>query len=257
MKNLFIMTVVFLFAVSVKAEIIYTDIVPDTVLKGSLDNMWAHYELDMNKDDTTEFIVTHFYPSNDLYYVEFSVSQYRDADILVDSNNKPLALSKGDTIGSNQIIWYDFKGYAIHCREHWAGATDKYLAVRLKTGGNYNYCWIRLDVAQDESSCTVKDFAYQATANTGIVAGDAGTTAVLENKNNNIEFKIYPNPVQEQLNISGLVQGSSVQIFDNTGILLFEHYTVNEDIQIDLKCFPAGMYFVKMGRNIQKFLIIR
>ncbi|NNF58980.1 MAG: T9SS type A sorting domain-containing protein, partial [Rhodothermaceae bacterium] len=59
----------------------------------------------------------------------------------------------------------------------WAagGQTDKYLGVQFMAGGGTtHYAWVRLDVAPNSASITVKDFAFEATPDTPIDAGAMG-----------------------------------------------------------------------------------
>ncbi len=54
------------------------------------------------------------------------------------------------------------------------GAGDKYMGIRFKLNNTTHYGWVRLSVSQKSDTVTIKDFAYNATANTPILAGDTG-----------------------------------------------------------------------------------
>ncbi|MEZ5015076.1 MAG: T9SS type A sorting domain-containing protein [Chitinophagales bacterium] len=56
-----------------------------------------------------------------------------------------------------------------------ANTTDKYMGFQFIAGdGNLHYGWMRLDVSVGPVSITVKDFAYDDSPHTAIVAGDMG-----------------------------------------------------------------------------------
>ena len=62
------------------------------------------------------------------------------------------------------------------------GAGDKFLGVKFTVGANTHYGWVRLDMSANSASITIKDFAFQATPNTPILAGDTGTAVGLVNQ---------------------------------------------------------------------------
>lgn len=74
-----------------------------------------------------------------------------------------------DELTSNGNIWFN-------------DATDKYIGFRFKIDGAYHYGWMRLSTSLNpgvtpqmiEHSIIIKDYAYDATPNNPIVAGDMG-----------------------------------------------------------------------------------
>lgn len=56
-------------------------------------------------------------------------------------------------------------------------------------------------------------------------------------------FRLYPNPVQNELNLDG-VAGAKVQILDLTGKILLTTNLINEKSQLDLRALSPGIYVV-------------
>jgi|DewCreStandDraft_4_1066084.scaffolds.fasta_scaffold00022_39 hypothetical protein len=189
-------------SISLNAGIVYTDIEPDDTLRGSTENPWDQYSIDIDKDGTADFILTHFYPSEDLYYTEFQVCNLKIGEILVDENNHPLALELNFEISSSKNKWLEFISFAIHVRENWKGAVNKYLGVRLKHGTNWLYGWIRLDIPSDESFCILKDYACELEFDKAIKAGDIGNTFCNEEENKIRYFKKFYNPTSNFLTLN-------------------------------------------------------
>lgn len=53
-----------------------------------------------------------------------------------------------------------------------ANVSDKYLGVKFLISGELHYGWIRLDCSTSPIQITLKDFAYEASPEAGIVTGD-------------------------------------------------------------------------------------
>ncbi len=70
----------------------------------------------------------------------------------------------------------------------------------------------------------------------------------------------YPNPTLGKVNISGLEQGTRIQVFNQTGVLIRDIKTSSNLEAISLENQPAGMYLVVLTRNsrlLEQFKIIR
>ena len=125
------------------------------------------------------------------------------------------------------------------------GASDAYLAVRFTAGGGTtHYAWIRLDVgtAGPSNFITVKDYAFEATPDEPIVAGDQGTPPP----------SVVDPVLSELMNVtsaasSTLIQipeslvGGTLEIYSMDGQLRFSNQlnSTQNSIQADL---PQGIY---------------
>ncbi|MFH1052461.1 MAG: T9SS type A sorting domain-containing protein [bacterium] len=81
------------------------------------------------------------------------------------------------------------------------------------------------------------------------------------------KFVLFPNPASEYIEIIVGVNGSSpvrkhvIQIYNIYGEQLFEQATRlnrnNLPLWIDVSGFPNGIYFIRIGGNFQKFVVLR
>lgn len=66
-------------------------------------------------------------------------------------------------------------------------------------------------------------------------------------------FSLYPNPVKENLMISGQNLGN-VSVFNALGEVIFETFATDE-LNINTSGFDNGIYFVKIGEKVRKFIV--
>ena len=70
-----------------------------------------------------------------------------------------------------------------------------------------------------------------------------------------LKHRIYPNPVKNELNISHNHKREvlDIQIYNTIGLLIYEDHieTVENDVTIDVKNLPPGMYMINIsnGKN--------
>lgn len=111
----------------------------------------------------------------------------------------------------------------------WAGKTA-YIGVKFTLGGKPRYGWIRIAVAADGSSYTIKDYAWNQVPNGGIRAGNAGAPTLSWSKT---QFR------EALANDGGISDTTEVGILGNTFAISSGnftsgvHYTVNN--------LPAGL----------------
>ncbi len=89
-----------------------------------------------------------------------------------------------------------------------------------------------------------------------------GTSTATASVQKEIEFQIFPNPTDDQINVSFSKDAKrcQVQIFDQTGRLIHFEKNVETEMVISLGHLPAGMYFLKLvdqaGRQaIEKIVV--
>jgi hypothetical protein len=79
---------------------------------------------------------------------------------------------------------------------------------------------------------------------------DCSTSDVKELIHNNVY--IYPNPVKDFINISGIENGTNIEIFNVTGQLISTAILQNNSI--DANQLKTGVYFLKYGNHFAKFV---
>jgi hypothetical protein len=65
----------------------------------------------------------------------------------------------------------------------------------------------------------------------------------------NVSFKLYPNPTQDILNITGLLPASTLEIRDTQGRLIFRESSTGKVRTINTACFSNGMYTITETSN--------
>ena len=249
------------------AQITYTDVDPDQTLVGEYGEKGI-YELDINNDGTIDLLIiqgnedwysgwqsVRVMPQNQgavvtsaIYFSAWEKSYYmglkfdKDAAIGVEAN------FNSSTVYSVQMAWAGTSSEVAYTSGPWVGEVDKYLGVRisLDEGSTFNYGWVRLDVAEDLTSFTVKDYAYEATAGTAIAAGDEGGTQVEDDFANDLGVKIFS--FENSIILADVdTDNAQADIFNTIGQLV--HSTPVHSGRIEIQKENKGLYIVKLKLN--------
>ena len=69
------------------------------------------------------------------------------------------------------------------------------------------------------------------------------------------EQLIYPNPAKNTINITLKIDGQKVTIIDVSGKAVFNSTSLDKGVSsIDISTFQSGIYFIKQGSTVQKFI---
>ena len=95
---------------------------------------------------------------------------------------------------------------------------DRYVGCKFTLGANTHYGWVRVSF-DGNKMLTVKDYAYEATADTAINAGETGATASIEAVNFDTYFRTFPIPAKNTLIIENIknVQVNQIRIINLLG----------------------------------------
>ena len=76
---------------------------------------------------------------------------------------------------------------------------------------------------------------------------------------NPTNFRLFPNPVKNLLNIKSNVQDYDVSIFNLHGQIIYTKKGSSNDLKIDTKKLTSGVYFVLINSNdnSQSFKIVK
>jgi len=157
-----------------KAQIHYTDIIPDTTIAADngayyLDfdnNGIADYKLQKIVDTTALIIEIVIYPLGDKFSVAyFNVDDCKFAERFY--YDDPIPLSGNKFTIEKATLAHMGPSYCAH-NGAFIGTTDAYAGMRMYRNDTVFYGWIRLDVDSSVQWFTLKDYAYCAN---GILAG--------------------------------------------------------------------------------------
>ena len=269
-----------------KAQVIYTDIVPDTIFDTSYDE--GSFDIDNN--GIFDFAVANF--SFTFTTVVYSHAVHRE-DVLVGPltwqnavagtlqtystdyggfiRYFPYALEAGAIIG-NELEWQtaglqimairDFEFSIIaecyFCK--WYGESvlqtiDHYLGLRfIDTFGKNHYGWMRCDVIDSGRTLIVKDYAYERKIDFPIKAGD--TTSIIRTDINDAVSSpfVYAFNGQVFIHLPTESNGWFVNIYNDLGQNVYSSELTTMQIDISLQSHPAGIYLVEIWLNGSRYV---
>ena len=253
----------------VNAQVVYQDVNPDAVVN----NTNSPYALDFNDDANADvsFAVqavdqqgSYSYMGIPFTYnlqgsyalaqagnnaalqglISGSMSTFTPS-MLLDGNAINNAQTFGDAgalafAGDLDIPAFGYSNYPVE-QGDWLGQTDKFLGVRFSNGANQHYGWVRLDVAADASTITVKDFAFQAQPSTEILAGESvGLDDVaLENK-----VSIKTQLEQAIINVTPDLIGGEIAMIDMSGRDAKVVAITDINTVVDFDSIDTGVYML-------------
>jgi hypothetical protein len=244
------------------AQVVYTDINPDTVLHDSL-----FYNLNMDNAGLPEFRFETIE-----YQLSSGVANIAAVGPISNANNAilgslysssipvPFSMNNGDSISGTNANWQDqtvnggaqyLAGvYGSYSIGNWIGVNDKYMGVRFRIGTNTHYGWVRLSVSAGADTITIKDYAYQTLPGVGITAGQlVGLPKYSDNQN----ISIFASQNTVVLRNTEHDKGGIVRIVNTMGETISETAITEENMRISLDGKAAGIYFVEVLRNDERF----
>jgi hypothetical protein len=127
------------------------------------------------------------------------------------------------------------------------GSGDKFMGVKFTIGTSIHYGWLRLDMSSNSDSITIKDFAYETTPNTPILAGDTGTAVGLVSQNLKSDLDYFASNGTITIN-SELASNSVLSIFDLGGKLL-QSEMIGGQKQVVVQGNLEGIYIVEIRNS--------
>jgi hypothetical protein len=136
---------------------------------------------------------------------------------------------------------------------------DKYLGIRftLDEGVSYHYGWVRLNVPTDVSQVTVIDYAYEQTADTPITAGDMGSGTSIGDGHVDPGVKVFS--FNRSIIVSDLeTDHARADIFNVAGQLIQSVQV--EQGRTEIPMDDTGLYLVRIDTGkglVSKKVIVR
>ncbi len=248
-------------------QIIYTDI-PDTTL--STNGAYLDINLDDDTSGVMDFRITQLVDTTSAQFSGVIISTENQASNQVlgldyGIFNYPFKLNEGDRIGKGE----PFKGLHPTSRigylglvvddtltypnsQFTGGVTDGLIGVRFEADRDSSirtfYGWIRIDVAADLRSVTIKGWAYEDSAGTEILAGWGDGIGLPEAK---IEL---PQLAQRgrfiDINLpESFVAEAELKITDLSGKLLKTHLITERQTSLPLSGLPKGVLVATITSN--------
>lgn len=243
-------------ATGANAQIVYTDASPDVTADPAQDAGGFAYGLDLNNDATFDFIL---YSQDTVVtagpvHVRFTlVAPYGTVGNAIAGDvpsgyNYAFAMNLNDMIDNtlNWIAATNTMAYNVDSanpyNSYWNGVTDKYLGLQFKIGAATHYGWARLDVNAIGDVWTLKDYAYNATADGSIQAGQMAGINTMEMESLLHFVNQADNTVKVVIN-GGLTDGK-ISVVAASGQVVSTGNVDSDEYTVDLNGLSAGIYVV-------------
>ena len=240
------------------AQIIYTDIDPDSVLTGN-----DSFQLDINMDGTFDFILwqktftrnSKKYYGNSFYVLNGNqVFSAGLTNICSSWDYEPKPLDSWDEMIPDHMnkAWRNggwlFLDPPDPCGYFglWKGAKDKYVGFRFKINGDFHYGWARMDVDSSGKSVTLKDYAYNSEAGKPIRTGSTKISLPDENPLNNIRVYSTAGNIRIEAPTDQNLTGN-IRLTDINGRELSSVDVKNQNnINLNIQDLATGVYIVNI-----------
>jgi hypothetical protein len=249
MKNVFLhFLIVVIYCVHGYSQITYHDINPDTTV-----SVWDAFIVQPFGGGTAG-------NSLDIWWhptPEVVVTTWNDFQLLCSGTGIiPAKLNAGDSItaGANwqSVIYQPLNSGGTG---NWQiDANDKYLGFRLKNGSVWNYGWLKLTVAANAASFTVKEWAFNNTGHK-INAGQTNGTGITLLNVPNTDMCLFPNPATDYIKVTLLSEATNeLIVYDQSGRDVFHSSRVKGSFILPVIDFAYGVYLVRWGKYTRSFI---
>ncbi len=271
-KPLLVILLVMMLSAHANAQIIYTDIIPDTTINTNN----GVYHLDLNNDSIIDFNINYYASitsgscgiSSNPTNLLISVTPLGANEVgrgVLNFMPFPSALSLNEPIDSSSFTWLNTGNQLMSNRNwicwgggptnpnppywlaqnngywtNWSAPVNKYLPLRLHVGSQKYYGWIHLNVAMLTASFTAQDYAYNTIPDQPILAGETSC--------------ISPTVTLNPGSSLSLCNGDSVQLTASTNsVYMYQWFKDgNAIIGGDTSFYTtsiAGAYYVTVGNS--------
>jgi len=263
-----------LVAGAAQGQVFHTDVNPDLVISGNQAGTVIDFNGDATGDitlATIDTVTTGIYPYGS-YQIPYTFT-YKGAVAMTPgagsnegwmasatsgaplSNAAGLTIGGGSTFGTGQgaignVVSY-YLGAPINGSygpntSGMVGATDAFLGIKFDIGGSAHYGWVRVDLDATGTILTVKDYAYEMTADTditGVVPANVGISelenfASIINTNDMVVISLTSGTNNAEATITNV---SGQQIYSQAMNSNKEEIAMNE--------FASGIYLVSVSSD--------
>lgn len=253
MKTIVAIFLFMLFPLTVSAQILYTDISPDTLLAD--DNITpGQYQLDLDSDGSVDFFFMHFFYPVPVYVLSIYTQYNQPHEILVDMDNRVTALERGDPIDESRTTWLctaeGGQSAGLSFASGWRGTGDRFIGLRVFDGQGWRYGWLQAQLPADESWILLKAYAVQMTSGTTINAGDTGLNSVQQPPvSSRLRIRVDGRFVEVDAERPRML---NVTVYDVIGNARLQRNTFGDRMSVDLSALPQGVYFLRAhdGREV-------
>lgn len=254
----------------VNAQIVYTDPADVTVDDDNNANGLSAIGLDMDNDAAFDFILgsrdttLNVYGGIDVRYTLVAPAVAGNAIAFTSTSTyngntyyQAAALNNGDGINNTlnwasttqtmaqEVNFFSYPQYN-YTLGFWNGVTDKYLGLKFTTGANTYYGWARLDVSSVADVFTLKDYAYNSTADAAINAGDMGSASLSEADIDALVHFINQANNTVLVKVNGELSNGVVNVVSTSGQVVQTGKVENGTFVVNMNGLTAGVYMINV-----------
>ncbi len=247
------LTSAFVWTNTSNAQVIYTDIMPDSIFNCASGTLKFH-EIDLNNDGTKDFKILYRY--SQLKIETYNQNSFSNQSSVGSNIFNPHSYAAGDTVkpisqwktangsSTHAYLWDDHGNYGVFS----PSVLNQYLGLKLVIGTNAYYGWIRLDFITAPpisgphdylNTLTIKDYAYESTPNKYIITG-TGPSGLSKSMITVPEIFVYEKMLHLPNERNEL---STCILYDVTGKRIIKNIYNNT---ADLSDLNAGLYIVEL-----------
>lgn len=245
-------------AATAEGQITYTDILDTTV-----DNHKGIYNLDLDQDGNNDFRITQYLDTGTtgmvdaIFIAPYDSINGRAMGELQNGFSYPFKLVPGDSIGLQELwngntetkvgyLVYQYDGTP-YPNSNWKGpVNDGFMGLQIRKSDGFHFGWVRLNIAADNRSFTVKDFAYNDVANEGMLAAEPTLSAaeyMLE------QFTVGQEGMELFLQKPEQAGDVNIRILNLDGRTLLESDWKDSSMRVSVPMEQTGIILVEMEYN--------
>ncbi len=251
---------------AMNAQVVWTDI-PDTTLSKS----GAFYDFNIDNDTSgiIDFRITQIIDSttsdiNGVIIGKRGSINNQTIGLDYGNYNYPFKLNVGDRVGSGEpfkgindsknigYLAFEALGSTYPNSQFTNGVTDGFLGLKFQAFENDTirdyFGWIRLDLAADYKSVTIKDYAYMAIEDSAIMAGEGSPISLEEFAQENIKFVQNDNRLNIELG-ENFDPNFTLKILSLSGQLVSEHKLNGRKQSWEIANLPKGIHIALLNTN--------
>jgi hypothetical protein len=163
------------------------------------------------------------------FYCYFGATPDDTLEVIVSNGLTSVSVSK---TGSNMSDFAFWEPVSIRLQD--------YIAITNSMTVKFNVSDLNPDVNITEAGIDYFFISNENTLDSDVLSND--------------EILIYPNPFQDQLNVTGLEIGDELFMFNINGQLLLSEKVEKEHVGLSLEALNSGIYFVKVKNHVFKVI---
>jgi hypothetical protein len=234
-----------------RANIVYMDLTPDSILATPLETI----NIDLDNNAVTDFSFFYDqYNGNPYLHINTKGTNFvvGSAGTAAFGNDEASPLQYAANIGNASTWVYspqNLNGVLLaqvpSNYNIFAGLGDRYIGLKFKSGNNTLYGWFLVNVNAAGNNCTIKSFAYQDIPDMAIGAGSEEVG--INSEETILTPQLFPNPALDFLWLKNIPMNSELYLLNAEGqVARSASVSMAGTAQFSLNGLAKGVYFIRV-----------